>query len=255
MNPDNLQKLLNDLYAQKVQPSAVLEQLKTLPFEDLGFAHLDHHRPLRSGMAEVIYCEGKTASQIAQIIKKQLKAGCDILATRLARETYQKLKKDLPAKAVYNAEGRVLSIRKNARKKRMGQIVIVTAGTSDIPVAEEALATAELFGSKVDKIFDVGVAGIHRLLDKVERLRKARVIVVVAGMEGALVSVVGGLVDCPVIGVPTSVGYGASFGGVAALLTMLNSCAAGVGTVNIDNGFGAGCLAHRINLMGEPSAT
>ena len=255
MNPDQLQKLLNDLHAGKVQPDVVLEQLKTLPFEDLGFAHLDHHRPLRNGMAEVIYCEGKSASQIAQIIKKQLKAGCDILATRLARETYQKLKKDLPAKAVYNADGRVLTIRKTVRKKQIGQIIVVTAGTSDIPVAEEALATAELFGSKVDKIFDVGVAGIHRLLDKIERLRKARVIVVVAGMDGALVSVVGGLVDCPVIGVPTSVGYGASFGGVAALLTMLNSCASGVGTVNIDNGFGAGCLAHRINLMAEPSAS
>lgn len=255
MNPDQLKKLLNDLYAQKLHPEAVLEQLKILPFEDLGFAHVDHHRLLRSGMAEVIYCEGKTAGQITQIIKKQLKVGCDVLATRLSPETYQKLKKNLPAKAVYNAEGRVLTIRKNTRKKPVGQVIIVTAGTSDIPVAEEAQATAELLGSKVDKICDVGVAGIHRLLDKLERLRKARVIVVVAGMDGALASVVGGLVECPVIGVPTSVGYGASFGGVAAMLTMLNSCAAGIGVVNIDNGFGAGCLAHRINLMAEPSAS
>ncbi|CAI2718381.1 nickel pincer cofactor biosynthesis protein LarB [Nitrospina watsonii] len=250
MNPLQLHKLLNDLYTQKVRPDTVLEQLRTLPFEDLGFAHVDHHRPLRNGMAEVIYCEGKTPAQISGIIKKQLKAGCDILATRLAADSYRKMKKDLPAKAVYNAEGRVLTIQKNAKKKRFGQILIVTAGTSDLPVAEEAMATADLLGSNVEKIVDVGVAGIHRILDKIDRLRKARVIVVVAGMDGALLSVVGGLVDCPVIGVPTSVGYGASFGGVAALLTMLNSCSTGVGAVNIDNGFGAACLAHRINMMG-----
>ena len=255
MNPQQIQKLLKDLYAQKVRPEAALEQLRTLPFEDLGFAHVDHHRPLRNGMAEVIYCEGKTAPQISKIIQKQLKAGCDILATRLAREAYLKLKKDLPAKAKYNAEGRVLTIYKSTKPKPVGQILVVTAGTSDIPVAEETIATAELLGSKVDKLVDVGVAGIHRLLDKVDRLREARVIVVVAGMDGALPSVVGGLVSCPVIGVPTSVGYGASFGGVAALLTMLNSCSTGVGAVNIDNGFGAGCLAHRINVMGEPSTT
>ncbi|CCQ91500.1 conserved hypothetical protein, putative NCAIR mutase [Nitrospina gracilis 3/211] len=255
MNPHQIEKLLKDLFAQKVQPEAALEQLRTLPFEDLGFAHVDHHRPLRNGMAEVIYCEGKTAPQISKIIQKQLKAGCDILATRLAREAYLKLKKNLPSKASYNPEGRVLTIYKSTRPKPVGQILVVTAGTSDIPVAEEAIATAELLGSKVDKLVDVGVAGIHRLLDKVDRLREARVIVVVAGMDGALPSVVGGLVSCPVIGVPTSVGYGASFGGVAALLTMLNSCSTGVGAVNIDNGFGAGCLAHRINVMGAPSTT
>ncbi|MGP0630310.1 nickel pincer cofactor biosynthesis protein LarB [Nitrospina sp. 32_T5] len=253
MNPHQIEKLLKDLFAQKVQPEAALEQLRTLPFEDLGFAHVDHHRPLRNGMAEVIYCEGKTAPQISKIIQKQLKAGCDILATRLTRESYLKLKKDLPSKARYNPEGRVLTIYKSTRPKPVGQVLVVTAGTSDIPVAEEAIATAELLGSKVDKLVDVGVAGIHRLLDKVDRLREARVIVVVAGMDGALPSVVGGLVSCPVIGVPTSVGYGASFGGVAALLTMLNSCSTGVGAVNIDNGFGAGCLAHRINVMGAPS--
>lgn len=253
MKPEQIQKLLQDLYQRKLNPSEVLEQLKILPYEDLGFAQVDHHRSLRTGMPEVIYCEGKTPSQITQIIKKLHQSGQNILATRLAKEIYLKIKKNIPAKAVYHTEGRVLTLEKKKDTKRIGSILIVTAGTSDIPVAEEAAVTADILGSRVDKIFDVGVAGIHRLLDKIERLREARVIIVVAGMDGALVSVVGGLVDSPVIGVPTSVGYGTAFEGVAPLLTMLNSCASGVATVNIDNGFGAGCLAHRINRLGEPS--
>jgi len=253
MNPEQIQKLLDDLYKHKLKPAEVLEQLKILPYEDLGFAQVDHHRSLRTGMPEVIYCEGKAPAQISQIIKKLHQSGQNILATRLSKEIYQKIKKNLPAKAVYHTEGRALTLEKKRNSKKIGSVVIVTAGTSDIPVAEEAAVTLDILGSRTDKIFDVGVAGIHRLLDKVERLRKARVIIVVAGMDGALVSVVGGLVDCPVIGVPTSIGYGTAFEGVAPLLTMLNSCAAGIATVNIDNGFGAGCLAHRINRLGESS--
>ena len=233
MKSEQIRKLLQNLYNRKVKPEDVLEKLKILPYEDLGFAQVDHHRSLRTGMPEVIYCEGKTAAQISAIIKKIHKSGQDILATRLSKETYQKLKKDLPAKAVYHADGRVLTLEKKRKTKKIGSVLIVTAGTSDIPVAEEAAVTAEIFGSRVDKIFDVGVAGIHRLLDKVERLRKARVIIVVAGMDGALVSVVGGLVECPVIGVPTSIGYGTAFEGVAPLLTMLNSCASGVATSRV----------------------
>lgn len=252
MNPEYIQNLLEKLYNRKITPQKALDHLKILPFEDLGFAHLDHHRQLRTGMPEVIYCEGKAPDQILQIIKKLHQGGSDILATRLDPELYKKIKSKLPKKTVYNSQGRTLVLQKKPSSKKLGNITLVTAGTSDIPVAEEAVVTAEYLGSHVDKIFDVGVAGIHRLLDKIDRLRAARVLIVVAGMDGALVSVVGGLVDKPVIAVPTSVGYGASFNGLSALLTMLNSCAAGVGTVNIDNGFGAGCLAHRINILGEP---
>ncbi len=254
MNPETLEKILTDISKGKLSPKKGLELLKTLPYEDLGFARLDHHRALRSGTPEVIYCEGKTKKQIGQILKRLLKAGNDILATRMSPEVFKSLKSGLPEKAVYNEAGRTLSFQKR-KKKKVGLVVIVTAGTSDIPVAEEASATAELFGSRVEKVFDVGVAGIHRLFDKIDRLREARVVVVIAGMDGALASVVGGLVKNPVVAVPTSVGYGASFGGVSALLTMLNSCAPGLATVNIDNGFGAGCLAHKINLAGEPEET
>ncbi|MFQ5443844.1 MAG: nickel pincer cofactor biosynthesis protein LarB, partial [Nitrospinales bacterium] len=218
-------------------------------------ARIEHHREIRSGMPEVIYCEGKSHEQVSLIIKKMRKAGSSILATRLNEEVYKKLKKHVPAHAVYNSLSRTLVIEKSRKKKKAGSILIATAGTSDIPIAEEAAVTADLLGSKVEKIFDVGVAGIHRLFDKIDRLHSARVVVVVAGMDGALASVVGGLVDKPVIAVPTSVGYGASFGGLSALLTMLNSCAAGTATVNIDNGFGAGCLAHKINVLGDPEDT
>jgi NCAIR mutase (PurE)-related protein len=251
MNPEALSRLLKDLYANKTTPERVLKQLKTLPFEDLGFAQVDHHRSLRSGMPEVIYCEGKSSTQIAAIIRQMFKAGHEILATRLTEEVYKKIKTRIPGRPQYNKDGRTLVIRQKRAAKKIGKIQVITAGTSDIPVAEEAAITAELLGSRVNRLYDVGVAGIHRLLDKLDMIREARVLIVAAGMDGALVSVVGGLVDRPVIGVPTSVGYGTSFEGVSALLTMLNSCASGVGAVNIDNGFGAGCLAHKINLLGE----
>ncbi len=255
MNQENLKKLLKDLYDRKCTPQKVFELLKTLPYEDLEFARIDHHRPLRGGMPEVIYCEGKSPDQLIRIVRSMARAGTDILATKLTEAIYQKIRKRLPARAVYNDRARALVIRKKKPVRLAGRVVIVTAGTSDIPVAEEAAVTADLLGSRVDKLFDVGVAGIHRLLHNLIPLRGGRVIVAVAGMDGALASVVGGLVDKPVIAVPTSVGYGASFQGVSALLTMLNSCAPGVATVNIDNGFGAGCLAHQINLLGEPEAT
>ncbi len=252
MDKNVLEKLLLDLHDHKVDPKQAADKLSTLPYQDLDFAKVDHHRSLRSGMPEVIYGEGKTSSQLVSIIKALHKAGSDILVTKLDAEVYKRIKKKISAGAVYNESSLTLVIQKvKQRKNKIGHITLVSAGTSDIPVAEEAQVTAELFGSKVERIFDVGVAGIHRLLDKIDGLREARVVIVVAGMDGALAGVVGGLVSCPVIAVPTSVGYGASFGGVAALLTMLNSCATGVATVNIDNGFGAGCIAHKINLLGE----
>ena len=251
MNKTALQKLLSDLYNQKIEPQNAAEQLSTLPYENLDFAKVDHHRSLRSGFPEVIYSQGKTDGQLLAIIKSLYKAGNDILATKLAPEIYEQIKRKLPPKTTYNHTSSTLVIEKKRKKNKIGQITIVTAGTSDIAIAEEAQVTAELYGSKVEKVFDVGIAGIHRILDKINELRQARVIIVVAGMDGALAGVVGGLVSCPVIAVPTSIGYGASFGGVSALLTMLNSCATGVATVNIDNGFGAGCIAHKINLLGE----
>lgn len=251
MNPDELKRLLSDLYKHKLSPDEAIKQLQTLPYENLDFAKIDHHRELRSGLPEVIYCQGKTVLQIKKIVQSIQKAGNNILATKLSPDFYKKLKASLPKKAEYNELARTLVLRNREKIKSFGLITIITAGTSDIPIAEEAAVTAELMGSKVETIFDVGVAGIHRLLDKVEEIRKARVLIVVAGMEGALASVVGGLVSQPIIAVPTSIGYGTSFGGVSALLTMLNSCATGIAVVNIDNGFGAGCMAHRINLLGE----
>ncbi len=252
MKQEELKKILADISTQKLSPAKAFEILKTLPYEDLEFARIDHHRHLRSGLPEVIYCAGKSPKQVLTIVQKMLKARSDILATKLAPDVFKGLKRQLPAKASYHESSQTLVIRHKRKRETAGLIVVVTAGTSDIPVAEEAAITADLLGSRVEKIFDVGVAGIHRLLDKMDRLREARVVVAVAGMDGALASVVGGLVENPVIAVPTSVGYGASFNGVAALLTMLNSCAAGIATVNIDNGFGAGCMAHKINLLGEP---
>lgn len=255
MNRESLQQLIQDLYEKKIEPQEAYERLKNLPYEDLGFAQVDHHRSLRNGMPEVIYCEGKTPDQILTLILKMDQANTDILATRLSPNVHQQIQSDLPSQVHYNSAGRTLVLQRKPKKEKIGHILVLTAGTSDIPIAEEAVATAELLGSRTETAYDVGVAGIHRLLDKMDRLRAARVIIVVAGMDGALVSVVGGLVECPVIAVPTRVGYGASFEGLAALLTMLNSCAPGVSVVNIENGFGAGCLAHRINLLGEPQAT
>ncbi len=250
MRSEDIKKLLEQTASGKLTVENALEKLKVLPFEDLDFARVDHHRALRSGIPEVIYCQSKTPEQIRSILKSLMKSSSDVLATRLDETVYTKLKKHLPAKARYHASARVLVIQKKKMTLR-GNVTVVTAGTSDIPVAEEAAVTLETFGSGVTRIYDVGVAGLHRLLDHLDTLRASRVVLAVAGMEGALVSVLGGLLEQPVIGVPTSVGYGTAFGGVAPLLTMLNSCSTGIGVVNIDNGFGAACLAHKINLLGE----
>jgi NCAIR mutase (PurE)-related protein len=249
MNPEALERLLTEVRAGTLPVETAIGQLRTLPSEDLGFASVDHHRSLRQGFPEVIFCEGKTSVQIRAIAKALLKHHRPLLATRATRQVATLIKR-LDRRAVYHDEARIVSIR-DPKRLLQGHILVITAGTSDIPVAEEARVTAEVMGSRVETLYDVGVAGIHRLLERQSRLMQARVVVVVAGMDGVLPSVVGGLVPCPVVAVPTSRGYGASFGGLAALLTMLNSCAAGVGVMNIDNGFGAGCLAHRINVLGE----
>jgi NCAIR mutase (PurE)-related protein len=250
MDANRLKILLQDLYNQKISPNEVSKQLSTLPYENLDFAKIDHHRSLRNGLPEVVYGKGKTESQLVKIIQSLYKAKSDILVTKLDSKVYKKIQKKLPSKNIYNKLSSTLVIS-NKKKKLVGKITIISAGTSDIPVAEEARVTSEFLGSKTETFFDIGVAALHRLLDKVKVLREARVVIVIAGMDGALPSVVGGLVSCPVIAVPTSIGYGASLNGVAALLTMLNSCSTGVATVNIDNGFGAGCIAHKINLIGE----
>ena len=248
MTRERLEKLLRDLQAGRLSRSSALDRLRTLPYEDLGFASVDHHRSLRQGFPEVIFCEGKTRAQVVAIARWLLKKDGPLLATRATADVAKALKR-LDRRAQYHELARAVVVQPKKRTL-MGDILIVTAGTADVPVAEEARVTAEVMGSRVDTLYDVGVAGIHRVLDRHERIRRARVLVVVAGMDGVLPSVVGGLVERPVIAVPTSRGYGASFGGLAALLTMLNSCAAGVGVMNIDNGFGAGVLAHRINVLG-----
>ncbi len=250
MNSSDLTKLLESVRSGRTTVQSALERLKHLPFEDIAYAHIDHHRHLRHGMPEVIYCEGKTVAQITGIARRMLKAGSDILATRASDAAYRAVKK-LDRRAVFHEASRAIVVQHSKKRPTRGIVLVLTAGTSDIPVAEEAAVTAQALGSAVQTVFDVGVAGIHRVLSKKDILDSARVIIVVAGMDGALPSVVGGLVDKPVIAVPTSVGYGAGFQGLAPLLTMLNSCAAGVAVMNIDNGFGAGVLAHRINLLGE----
>jgi len=249
MTRERLEKLLRELQSGRLSVAAALDRLRALPYEDLGFASVDHHRSLRQGFPEVIFCEGKTRAQVVAIARGLLAKGGPLLATRASADVARALRR-LDRRAQYHELPRTVTIERK-KPSRAGDILIVTAGTADVPVAEEARVTAEVMGSRVDTIYDVGVAGIHRVLGRHERIRRARVLVVVAGMDGVLPSVVGGLVDRPVIAVPTSRGYGASFGGLAALLTMLNSCAAGVGVMNIDNGFGAGVLAHRINILGE----
>lgn len=248
MDQKNLKKLLNNIRVGKIKTDEAIEMLKHLPYEDLSFAHIDHHRSLRQGFPEVIYGEGKTIEQIIGIAKGIFKKGNRILITKASEKIYRAMRK-IEKGVVYHKNSRAVVVNKG-KDKKTGKVLVITAGTSDIPVAEEAAVTADFLGSSVETIYDIGVAGIHRLFDKMDKLISSRVIVVVAGMDGALASVVGGLVDKPVIAVPTSVGYGASFGGLSALLAMLNSCANGVAVVNIDNGFGAGCLAHRINSMG-----
>ncbi len=249
MDSVRLKRLLRNLQSGTVGLAAAVERLRTLPYEDLGFASVDHHRSIRQGFPEVVFCEGKTRAQIVAIARDLLKKGGPLLATRVEPDVAAALGR-LDRRAVYHDLARVVVIQRRKPELR-GDILVVTAGTADIPVAEEAKVTAEVMGSRVESLYDVGVAGIHRVLGQQDRLLRARVLVVVAGMDGVLPSVVGGLVDRPVVAVPTSRGYGASFGGLAALLTMLNSCASGVGVMNIDNGFGAGCLAHRINMLGE----
>jgi pyridinium-3,5-biscarboxylic acid mononucleotide synthase len=248
MDSHHLMELLKQVQGGKIDPEAAVDQLKNLPFENLGYARIDNHRCVRTGVPEVIYCEGKTVEQSQGIAERLARHHDNILATRASQEVYEGIRRVIED-CQYYPMARIVVI-KPREIDRLGNIAVVTAGTSDIPVAEEAAITAETLGSRVNRIYDAGVAGIHRILRAREDLFQANVAVVVAGMEGALTSVVGGLVSCPVIGVPTSVGYGASFGGVAALLCMLNSCASGVSVVNIDNGFGAGYQASLINKLG-----
>lgn len=248
MNGD-LRKLLEDVRRGAVSVDSALLELKKAPFEDLGFAKIDTHRKLRQGVAEVIYGGGKTPEQILGIASRMREDGQKaILITRLSPESAQALSGQLPLD--YHEEAKIGIVGQLPPIDGQGKIVIATGGTSDIPVAEEAALTAQALGNQVVRLYDVGVAGIHRLLSHADDLMSARVVVAIAGMEGALASVIGGLVDCPVIAVPTSVGYGTAFGGVTALLSMLNSCASGVSVVNIDNGFGAGYLASMINHLG-----
>ena len=246
---ENLEKIAKLLYERKITPEEALGKLKHFPTESLGFAQIDHHRSVRQGFPEVVYCEGKTDRDAASIIKKLKATGHPVLATRASKSLYTAVKR-FARSAVYHERSRVIVIEPKKRNRR-GAVLIVSAGTSDLAVAEEAAVTADVMGSAVETLYDVGVAGIHRLLEHVDKLRKARVIVVVAGMDGALASVIGGLASCPVVAAPTSVGYGAAFGGLSALLAMLNSCASGVAVMNIDNGYGAGALAHKINMIGE----
>jgi pyridinium-3,5-biscarboxylic acid mononucleotide synthase len=251
MNRLELLKILESVKAGELAPAKAIERLKHLPFEDLGFAKVDHHRALRQGFAEVIFGQGKTPQQVAEIVKAMLRqkdSRQNILVTRADKKTFAAVKK-LHRAAKFHPLSGVVTIERSAEITGKGTILLVSAGTSDMPVAEEALLTARSMGNRTEHLYDVGVAGIHRLLDHREKLTRARVIICVAGMEGALPSVVGGLVPAPVIAVPTSVGYGASFGGVAALLGMLNSCASNVTVVNIDNGFGAACVASCINRL------
>ena len=241
-----MKKTLKDYKSGKISLEDVLEKIKVLPYEDLGFAKIDTHRQIRKGYTETIFCKGKTTKQIIEIIKTMVKNSQNVLATKADKKIFNEIKKLFP-KAEYNALAKTIIIKNQKVKKKKGKILVLTAGTSDIPVAEEAVVTAELMGNNVEKVYDVGVAGIHRLFDIKDKIISANVIIVVAGMEGALASIVGGLASKPVIAVPTSVGYGASFKGVAPLLTMLNCCAEGVVVVNIDNGFGAGYFASLIN--------
>ena len=248
MTPDNIRQILESVSRGEQNVDSAFEQLKDLPFSEMGFAKIDNHRQLRTGYPEVILCEGKTVEQSEEIIRLMYQRGSNVLATRAQEALWQRIDGLYP-EAEYNKAARTIAIRKNRVSLAPTYISIVTGGTADIPVAEEAAVTAEIFGNKVERIYDVGVAGIHRLFSRLEMIRGSRVNVVVAGMEGALPSVIGGLVDKPVIAVPTSIGYGANFKGLSALLTMLNSCAAGISVVNIDNGFGAGYLASIINRI------
>jgi len=248
MNPKEVEKLLKDVKQGETTIEEAMEVLKNFPYTDLGFARIDHHREMRTGYPEIIYCAGKSIEQVREIFMVMAEKENNVIGTRANIEMYEAVRGILSA-AVYYPIARIISLQKKKPVVPESRIAIITAGTSDMPVAEEAAITAELLGNNVLRIYDAGVAGIHRLVDKLPEIRKCRVIIVIAGMEGALASVVGGLVDKPVIAVPTSVGYGANFGGISALLAMLTSCSTGVTVVNIDNGFGAGFAASMINKI------
>jgi NCAIR mutase (PurE)-related protein len=248
MNKTDLEQLLQRVQNNEIEIEAALGILKDLPYKELGFAKIDNHREIRVGYPEVIYCEGKTVEQVKSIVEFMLTRENNILGTRANEKMYEAVKA-VCADAQYNPLGRTITIRRRQEKLTDSYIAIVSAGTSDMPVVEEAAETAMILGNRVEKIMDTGVAGIHRLFAKIDLIRGAKVVIVVAGMEGALASVIGGLVDKPIIAVPTSVGYGANFGGLSALLSMLNSCASGVSVVNIDNGFGAAYNASIINKL------
>lgn len=244
----DLQDILNKVHQGKISPEKALLQIKDLPYQDLGFAKVDHHRELRKGFPEIIFGTGKTDEQIIKIAREIWKRGNNLLITRVGPLVYQKTKRKIPG-CLYNALAKIIYLQQKVSSPGKGMIVIITAGTSDIPVAEEAFVTCQMLGNDVERVYDVGVAGLHRLFGEMDKIKKARIIIAVAGMEGALPSVLAGLVNVPIIAVPTSVGYGANFQGLSALLAMLNSCPGGVAVVNIDNGFGAAYLASLINHL------
>ena len=249
MDKELIVSWLKDVAQGQLTPDEALKKLTDFPYQDLGFANVDLHRSLRNGNSEVIYCPGKSIEQITRIFSVLAETSQNVMASRASLRIFRKIQELIP-EAEYFEAARIVALWRNKRQTQ-GKIGVLTAGTADLRVAEEASITAEIMGSQTIKIYDVGVAGIHRLFDKKSLIEQCRVLIVVAGMEGALASVVGGLVDKPIVAVPTSIGYGANFKGIAPLLSMLNSCASGIGVVNIDNGFGAGVLAHRINLLGD----
>lgn len=248
MSPEEIKKLLQEVSQGRISPDEAYQTLRDMPYRDLGFAKIDNHREMRTGYPEVIFCSGKTVEQVRDIVAFMLTKDNNILATRATPEMFEAVK-GIYNEAVYHPLARTITIKKKEPEIPSSYIAVVTAGTSDIPVAEEAAITAEIFGNRVERIFDVGVAGIHRLVDNLPRIRNARIVVVIAGMEGALPSIVAGLISRPVIAVPTSIGYGANFQGLSALLGMLTSCSSGIAVVNIDNGFGAGFFASMINKL------
>jgi NCAIR mutase (PurE)-related protein len=248
MNAKEVEKLLTEVKSGETSIEKALEVLKNFPYTDLGFARIDHHREMRTGYPEIIYCAGKSVEQVREIFRVMSDKENNVIGTRANEEMFESVK-SISSKAVFYPMARIISLQNKKPDVPDSRIAIITAGTSDMPVAEEAAITAELLGNNVLRIYDAGVAGIHRLVDKLPEIRNCRVVIVIAGMEGALASVVGGLVDKPVIAVPTSVGYGANFGGISALLAMLTSCSTGVTVVNIDNGFGAGFAASMINKI------
>ena len=253
MQAELLRELLTEVRAGTRTVESAVERLRNLPYEDIGFARLDHHRALRKGFPEVVFCEGKRVEHVVEIIKRLEQKNSPILATRASREVYEAVAARLPA-AKYFEDARMIQLGVNGNQTTRTSVLIVCAGTADVAVAEEAAVTSSALGSRIERLYDVGVAGVHRLLAAQDQLNSANVVVVVAGMDGALPTLVAGLVSAPVIAVPTSVGYGTGLGGTAALMTMLNACAPGIAVVNIDNGFGAGYMAHLINTKSVPAA-